>query len=103
MNRTFLAAGGDLRFVTLAERLAQDNRVYAAGFDGNVSISEKVQVVDRISDIKERADCLILPLPASPDGVTVRTPYSGRSISLESLAPAVKEGGIVFGDRKSVV
>lgn len=97
MNRTFLAAGGDLRFVTLAERLAEDNRVYAAGFDGNVSISEKVQVVDRVSDLRERVDCLILPLPASPDGVTVRTPYSGRSISLESLAPAVKEGGIVFG------
>ncbi len=97
MNKTFLIAGGDLRFVTLAERLAEDNRVYAAGFDGNVAVSEKVQVVDRISDVRERADCLILPLPASPDGVTVRTPYSGRSISLESLVPAVKEGGVVFG------
>ncbi|MDE6746558.1 MAG: hypothetical protein K2J72_07960, partial [Oscillospiraceae bacterium] len=97
MNKTFLIAGGDLRFVTLAERLAEDNRVYAVGFDGNVAVSEKVQVVDRISDVRERADCLILPLPASPDGVTVRTPYSGRSISLESLVPAVKEGGVVFG------
>lgn len=97
MNKTFLIAGGDLRFVTLAEKLAENNRVFAAGFDKSVSMSEKVKTVDRVSDLKERADCLVLPLPASPDGVTVRTPYSGRTISLESLAPAVKEGGIVFG------
>lgn len=97
MNKTFLIAGGDLRFVTLAERLAENNRVFAAGFDRNAAVPEKVQTIDRISDLSERADCLVLPLPASPDGVTVRTPYSGKSISLESLAPAVKEGGIVFG------
>ncbi|MCM1024072.1 MAG: hypothetical protein NC395_08455 [Prevotella sp.] len=97
MNRTFLVAGGDLRFVTLAEKLAENNKVYAAGFDGNVAMPENVRAVGRISDMEERADCLILPLPASPDGVTVRTPYSGGTISLESLVPAVKEGGFVFG------
>ncbi len=97
MNKTFLIAGGDLRFVTLAEKLAENNRVYAAGFDRSAAMSEKVQTVDRISELKERADCLVLPLPATSDGTTVRTPYSGKSISLESLVPTVKEGGIVFG------
>lgn len=97
MNKTFLIAGGDLRFATLADRLAEDNRVYAAGFDRNVSVSEKVRLIDRISSLKERADYIILPLPVSADGITVSTPYSGRSISLESLVTAVKENGIVFG------
>ncbi len=97
MNRTFLIAGGDLRFAALAEKLAENNRVFAAGFDRSAVMSEKIKRADRISELKERVDCLVLPLPASPDGVTVRTPYSGRSISLESLVPAVKDGGIVFG------
>ncbi len=97
MNKTFLIAGGDLRFVTLAEKLAGNNRVFAVGFDGNTAMSGNIRRIDRVADFKERADCLVLPLPASSDGVTVRTPYSGKSISLESLVPAVKEGGIVFG------
>lgn len=97
MNKTFLIAGGDLRFATLAERLAEDNKVYAAGFDRNAAMSEKVILADRVSDIEERADYLILPLPSSADGVTVSTPYSGKSISLESLSYAVKENGLVFG------
>lgn len=97
MNKTFLIAGGDLRFVTLADTLAEDNRVFAAGFDRNVAMSEKVQLIDRAADLKERADYIILPLPVSADGVTVNTPYSGRSVSLESLVPAIKENGTVFG------
>ena len=97
MNKTFLIAGGDLRFATLADRLAEDNRVYAAGFDRNVAVSEKVQLVDRVAGLKERADYIVLPLPVSADGVTVSTPYSGKSISLESLVPVVKENGVVFG------
>ncbi|MDE6596219.1 MAG: hypothetical protein K2K44_09445, partial [Oscillospiraceae bacterium] len=84
MKRTFLIAGGDLRFAALADVLAEENRVYAVGFDRNVSMSDKVKTADSVSAIDTRVDCLILPLPASADGVTVSTPFSGRSISLES-------------------
>lgn len=97
MKRTFLIAGGDLRFAALAGVLAEDNRVYAVGFDRNVSMSRKVRTADSVSEIGERADCLILPLPASADGVTVSTPFSGRSVSLESLAHTIKEDGIALG------
>lgn len=97
MNRIFLIAGGDLRFAALADRLAENGIVYAAGFDRSAVMSEKVILTDRISDLKERADYLVLPLPSSPDGVTVNAPYSGHSISLESLSHAVKENGVVFG------
>ncbi|MDE5741393.1 MAG: dipicolinate synthase subunit DpsA [Oscillospiraceae bacterium] len=97
MKRTFLIAGGDLRFAALADVLAEGNRVYAVGFDRNVSMSPKVKTADNVSAVEERVDCLILPLPASADGVTVSTPFSGRSISLESLSHTIKENGIVLG------
>lgn len=97
MNKTFLIAGGDLRFATLAGKLAENYTVYAVGFDRNVDISDRVRVADRITDINVRADYIILPLPVSGDGVTVSMPYSGRSVSLESLVPVIKENGVIFG------
>jgi len=97
MNKTFLIAGGDLRFATLAGNLAKDYTVYAVGFDRNVAVSDRVYVIDRLTDMKVRADYIILPLPVSGDGVTVSMPYSGKSVSLESLVPVIKENGIVFG------
>ena len=97
MKRTFLIAGGDLRFAALADVLAEENRVYAVGFDRNVSMSDKVKTADSVSAIDTRVDCLILPLPASADGITVSTPFSGRSISLESLSHTLKETGVVLG------
>jgi len=97
MKKIFLIAGGDLRFATLAGRLADLYTVYAVGFDRNVAVSEKVRLIDRITDMNVRADYIVLPLPVSADGVTVSTPYSGRSLSLESLVPVIKEDGVVFG------
>lgn len=100
MNKTFLIAGGDLRFAALADMLAGEdhkNRVYAVGFDKTAIMSDKVRVIGSVTAMAERVDCLILPLPASADGVAVSTPFSGMSISLESLAHTVKENGIVFG------
>ena len=96
-NKTFFIAGGDLRFAALADVLAENNRVFAAGFDRTTAMSERVQLADNAVSMTERADCVILPLPASTDGVTVNTPFSGKSISLESLTHIIKEDGIVFG------
>ena len=97
MKKTFLIAGGDLRFVTLADRLARYHKVYAAGFDKNAMHSEKALLTDRIADMNVRADYIVLPLPVSADGVTVNTPFSGSSLAIESLVPMIKENGIVFG------
>lgn len=97
MKKTVLIAGGDLRFATLADKLADDFIVYAIGFDKNITLSEKVHLTDRLADMNVRADYIILPLPVSADGITVSTPYSGKSISIESLIPVLKENGIIFG------
>ncbi|MBQ8176449.1 MAG: dipicolinate synthase subunit DpsA [Oscillospiraceae bacterium] len=97
MKKTFLIAGGDLRFATLAGCLADSYTVYAVGFDRNVALPSRVRQIDRITDMNVRADYIVLPLPVSADGVTVSTPYSGRTLSIESLIPVIKENGIVFG------
>ena len=97
MNKTFLIAGGDLRFAALADVLANHDRVYAVGFDRTAALPDKVKNIDSASSMPERVDCLVLPLPVSADGVTVSTPFSGKSISLESLTHTIKENGIVFG------
>ncbi len=97
MNKTFLIAGGDLRFTALAERLAENNIVFAAGFDRNAAMSEKVRIIDGTADMEEQADCLVLPLPVTSDGVTVHAPHSEKTIPLDILPSAVKEGGVVFG------
>ena len=42
-TKSFLVAGGDLRQVYLAEKLAtKDNIVYAIGFDENISFSDGI-------------------------------------------------------------
>ena len=97
MNRTFFIVGGDLRFAALADVLAENSRVFAVGFDRTAIMSDKVQTSDSVFSLNERADCIVLPLPASADGITVSTPFSGRNISLESLTHIIKENGILFG------
>jgi len=94
MNRTFLIAGGDLRFAALAEKLAADGgSVCGIGLAGCPS--------SHIPKLREAADCLVLPLPATLDGANLNAPYSEESISLESLVPYVKKDGIVFGGMMS--
>lgn len=101
MLKTFLIAGGDLRYVSLAEKLAQKYRVYAIGFDKNIIASNKINLTDNIISLPERVDYIILPLPASNDGVLLNTPYCKQSIPLESITSVIKEGGIIFGGKIS--
>lgn len=101
MLKTFLIIGGDLRFVSLAEYLAEKSRVYAIGFDKNILTSSKINVIDNITSISERFDYVILPLPASNDGVLINTPYCKQSIPLELITSIIKEDGVIFAGRLS--
>lgn len=101
MNGTFIAAGGDARFSVLAGELAKKGTVYTLGADENMIKSDKIIKADSVSAIPEAADYLILPLPVSTDGETLNAPFYSGSIKLESLLPAVKKGGTVFGGKIS--
>lgn len=100
-NKVILVAGGDLRQVYLAEILSNNNKVYALGFDKNIISSDQVIVIDSLMSFKERVDYIILPLPASNDGVMVNTPFFKYSIPLDNLISTIKDDGLVFGGKVS--
>lgn len=99
-NITFLVVGGDLRQVYAAEALAENNyKVYTYGFDNNVSFSEKIIPVTGIFEVPEKADIIILPLPASQNGIFVNTPFGKNNIPLTSLPPVLNDDGIILGGK----
>lgn len=101
MPDIYIIAGGDMRFAALAEQLAEDNRVFATGFDKSAFSSDKVTVIDNIGLMPCKGDHLILPLPVSNDGITLNTPFYKETIPLSGLTGLVKDGGTVFGGRVS--
>ena len=100
-NKIILVAGGDLRQVYLARILAQTNKVYIIGFDRNVIPEGNLIFLDSLLSLSERVDYIILPLPASNDGVLVNTPFFNHSLALENLNSVINENGIVFGGKFS--
>lgn len=99
--KSFLVAGGDLRSVYLARKLAEKNKVYALGFDKNMIPDSPVMTVDSLVSLHSRTDFIVLPIPVSNDGVMVNCPYGRNSIPLSGLVTAVKENGTVFGGKIS--
>ncbi len=73
-----LSAGGDRRFVILSRRLAARNgtrvMTYGQGWYDPVAGSIFPHRLDRISELKQSPDILILPLPLTRDGETLSMP-----------------------------
>lgn len=100
MKKRILIAGGDLRFVKLAEFLEENGCfVNTIGFDNGISMSGGVHNFRSLISLNEKADALILPLPVSIDGENVNCPYSESKIPIETLTAAVAGNGIIFGGR----
>lgn len=95
--------GGDLRQLAVAERLAEryDNinlwGLSTAVPREGVGVTE----VQEISDAIEGADILILPLPASIDGMTLNSPLSevGERVKMSRIAERAREGALVIGGK----
>lgn len=96
-KKSFLIAGGDLRQVYLAQSLSNEYKVYALGFTENVLPAGQIKLVDSITQLNERVDYIVLPLPASSDGSTIAAPYGCGPISIATLLPMLKQSGKVFG------
>lgn len=90
-----------MRFSALAEQLAENKAVCTVGFDKNIFSSEKIIISENVMSLPFRADCLVLPLPASADGITLNTPFYSGTVSLSELTGCVSRDGIVFGGRIS--
>ena len=96
---TLLAAGGDLRQITAAKRLAEHHSVSMTGFDRFGALPADITAADLSAMPPHSLDALLLPMPVTQDGLFLFTPFSGSAIRLASLLPLVRAGGTVFGGR----
>ncbi len=94
----FLVAGGDLRQLYLAKKIAKNSRVYSIGLDKDLD-SEDIIVVNELEEIKEPVDYVVLPLPVTNDGVHINMPFFDEKISLYSLIPLLSHNAVIFGGK----
>ncbi len=81
----FAIIGGDERLVYLSKRLINDGHtVRMCGFERHKSHIACVTAGDALFG----ADCVILPLPTTKDGITVWTPLGNEEIILDDLRRA---------------
>ena len=95
--------GGDLRQLAVAERLAErydDISLWGISTAAPRSQSGVVEVQE-IYDAIEDADVILLPLPASVDGVTLNAPLAEVSerVRLSGIAERIREGALVIGGK----
>jgi dipicolinate synthase subunit A len=88
----FLFLGGDLRSVHAAKRLGEHYDCFIYGID---KTAECAPVLRELTKFKS----LVLPLPASRDGVNINAPYFKEPLPLSLIPEAVYEGGTVFCGR----
>ena len=95
-QKFYLIAGGDSRYARLASLLAQSARVCAAGFSEYPGDLGKAERLCALSQLKESPDCLILPMPASRDGLTAAAPFSEETLPLSQLLDLCRRDTLVL-------
>lgn len=97
--------GGDGRSLVCAEHLSKNYECAVWGFDASRDGAEKhlinsVKCTDWESAVK-CSDAVILPLPASRDGVHLSSPLSSdaREVRLEDVVRALKPSSLLMGGR----
>lgn len=94
----FWVVGGDLRQVKLAQLLQLDGhttQTYAMELrpeQGDLSGSDTLKGIDR-------ADCVILPLPAAGEAGMLNAPLSDRKVPLAAVVQAMRPGQILCGGK----
>lgn len=88
-QKAVLLAGGDRRSTELARLLAArpEFLVFALGLGEGLPRPEE----------GFQADILILPVPATSDGVCLKAPQAGERLPIETALSFVKPGGKVYG------
>lgn len=100
MSKVFSIIGGDLRQLTLASLLEEDNyKVTIFGFDSGIATGS----LQKARSLKEamKADFIILPLPVTQDNQTLNAPFSKESIALHELEEYANENTIILGGKNS--
>lgn len=96
--------GGDLRMVKLVEMLARDNyEVYTYALEKAESISKLENVIqtETIQEALQDRKVVIGPIPLSSNNISINTPFSEESITIEELAQVLDEKIFIAGNIKS--
>jgi len=79
-------AGGDMRQIYCAKRIADEGfetAIYGFGKDiCDIGLCTKCVT---LTDVLEKADVVVLPLPVSNDGVIINTPLSEKTVKLDDV------------------
>ena len=95
---TFWVAGGDMRQAKLAELLAADGHtVYAYALE-RLGPLEGVAAADSMAGA-ERADCVVLPLPAAEADGRLNAPLSEAAPPMAEVLDALRPGQVVCAGR----
>lgn len=94
----FWVVGGDLRQVSLAGLLQQDGHTVQTYAMERRPEQASLTGSDTLAGL-ERADCVILPLPAAGEGELLHAPLSDRRIALPDLVAAMRPGQLLCGGK----
>lgn len=94
--------GGDLRQYAVAKELCKyDACVYACGLAVETPEAQELKMCDAFSEVVMGATAVILPLPATADGISLNCPRikSNERISLDEIIELIGTDSILCGGR----
>ena len=93
-----LIAGGDMRQIYCANRLASEADVYITGFDDGV-IPDDIELEKADLNSRDFFDCAVLPVPPLSDIKTISTPCSKTVLLPSEIIGSLKKGAVIFAGR----
>lgn len=91
--------GGDMRQTALARRLGELGYETAAwGLPEEADIGKAVRCFDWNSAL-EKSSAVILPMPASRDGVNINAPFAAEKLSFQQLMSSLSAGTVLIGGK----
>ncbi len=95
MKKTISVIGGDLRTLTLAKLLSEDGySVRIFGFDKDIDTKGHTKAKNLHEAVSH--EVIILPIPASSDGVTINAPYAEKPLLLEDFFAMIGSAKLVL-------
>ena len=98
----FLIIGGDLRNYELAKLLAKEkNIVYTYGLEEVLNTNlekENSFESNKIEEVLEKAEIIIMPIPLTKDGIHLNMPLSNKKIKIENLINKIRNKIVFAGN-----
>ena len=100
--KSILIAGGDMRNVYLANEFKKRGiTAYVCGIDQE-KLEDNGIFCDDFKLMLAKADLVILPVPATDDGVKIRTPLFDKELFLGDIITYAKKDCLICGGRLNI-